>query len=449
MILLEHSTYDEDTIGVNLGAPEYSYWFVRKIFRRVLGRFGVVTPLANPERDADRIFRSAQAHDIDCVLLAFNPPQYTPTDLACPTLPVFAWEFDTIPNESWNANPREDWRYTFSRTGAAITHSSAAVEAVHAAMGADYPVWSIPAPVFEGAVRHAPTARGRRPPTRLTMRGAVALDVGAVDLGLFAHRRAGEGLRALRLLRAATADPSRPPQEVALEGVVYTTVLNPGDGRKNWVDLVAGFVTAFRTTRDATLVLKLTQSDLVESIQPVLEHLAKFGPFACRVLVIHGLLDEAAYSGLMEATSFALNTSNGEGQCLPLMEYMSAGRPAIAPRHTAMLDYVTPANAFVIASRTRPAFWPHDERQATRCLRYEISFADYVRRLRESYHVAIDHPERYARMSAAAVSALKAYCSDEVVVARLAEVFHRKGLSSRAVPLKAARAVAPVREVLA
>jgi hypothetical protein len=176
---------------------------------------------------------------------------------------------------------------------------------------------------------------------------------------------------------------------------------------------------------------------MVESVQLVLEHLSKLGAFSCRVLVVHGLLDDEAYARLVTATSFAVNTSNGEGQCLPLMEFMSAGRPALSPLHTAMLDYISPANAFPIASHTRPAAWPHDERQAIRCLRHQISFADLVRRYRESYDVARAQPERYARMSAAAVAALEAYCSDEVVTTRLAEVLRYRGVSSDAMPLGA------------
>jgi glycosyltransferase involved in cell wall biosynthesis len=437
MILLEHSTYDEDTVGANLGAPEYSYWFVRKAFRRILERFGVLMPVTNPERDADRIYRSAQAHGIECALLTFNPPQYTPTELACPTIPVFAWEFDTIPNESWNANPREDWRYVFERIDTAITHSSASVQAVRDAMGPDYPVWSIPAPVFQGKARHVASARGWQPPVELVLRGAVGIDATAVDLSLFeATRSVDEGARALRLLRRAASDPSQPPQTLTLSGVVYTTVLNPADGRKNWNDLAAGFVWAFRDTPDATLVLKLTHADMVEGVLIVLQHLAKLKPFKCKILVVHGLLDDEAYDGLIAATSYTVNTANGEGQCLPLMEYMSAGRPAVAPRHTAMIDYVSDDNAFVVASRPRPTFWPHDERHAIRCTRNEVVFVDLVRQFRESYRVAREDPARYAAMSAAAVTALEAFCSDEVVTARLAEVLSRQGLSPKIVPLR-------------
>src|SRR5207253_2984059 len=51
--------------------------------------------------------------------------------------------------------------------------------------------------------------------------------------------------------------PFRPVDALELTGVVYATVLNPFDGRKNWEDLLSGFLWALRDRADATLVIKL------------------------------------------------------------------------------------------------------------------------------------------------------------------------------------------------
>ena len=204
--------------------------------------------------------------------------------------------------------------------------------------------------------------------------------------------------------------------------MVYSSVFNPIDGRKNWCDMLAGFIFAFREEPTATLILKVTQSDLREGALDLLLDMAKLGAFRCRVIIVHGLLDQAEYDALVQATSYTVNTSQGEGQCLPLMEFMSAGRPAVAPRHTAMLDYVNADNAFIVEDHQRPAYWPLDMCQATRCLRHQIGFASLVRRYRESFAVAREAPARYAAMSRAATASLLAFCSDEVVARPLAEL---------------------------
>ncbi len=87
-----------------------------------------------------------------------------------------------------------------------------------------------------------------------------------------------------------------------------------------------------------------------------------------------------------------------------------------------MLDYVGPENAFVVRSEPQLARWPHDERAAIRCHRQQVSFADLVRQYRESYRVARQEPDAYARMSAAAVRSLRAFCSDEVVTAQIVDM---------------------------
>ena len=428
MIILEHSTFDASTIGRNLGLPEYSYWFVRKAFRPVLERFGVVVPVSKPQQDVDRIYRSAQAHGQPCVYVSFNPPHLVPLGLACPTLPVFAWEYDIIPNEAWNDDPANDWGRVLAQLPAAVTHSRFSAEAVRDALGRDYPIWSIPAPVADRHVGKAATARGWREPFELELGSALVFDSRNLDLSLFSYGDDARSLRALRLLQmSAAADAGRPARRVRLKGVVYTSVLNPADGRKNWEDMMAGFIYAFRDEPDATLILKTTHRELSEGVLKILQDLPKLGRCRCRILVVHGMLDDADYAALVEATSYAVNTSHGEGQCLPLMEFMSAGRPALAPRHTAMIDYIGVDNAFVISSHHRPAFWPHDVRQALRCLRHQVDFADVVRRYRESFMVARDDPQRYAAMSRAAVAALDAFCSDEVVAARLRQVFDHLG----------------------
>ena len=422
MILLEHSTFDASTIARNLGLPEYSYWFVRKAFRPVLEQLGVLVPLAKPQ-DADRIYRSARTHGDACIYFSFNPPDQIPVGLECPVVPVFAWEFDVIPNEVWNDDLTNNWAQVLAQTPAAITHSSFSVEVVKDELGPDYPIWSIPAPIADRHAGKAAGARGWREPFELNLGSALVFDTRALDLSLFGYGDDERSLRGLRLLqRAAAADPGRPPRRVRLEGVVYTSVFNPADGRKNWYDMVAGFIYAFREQPDAVLILKTTHRDLADGVLLILQDLAKLGRFRCRILIVHGMLDDADYAALVEATSFAVNTSHGEGQCLPLMEFMSAGRPAVAPRHTAMIDYVGADNAFVISSHQRPAFWPHDIRQAIRCLRHQVDFADLVRCYRESFAVARHDPARYAAMSRASVASLAAFCSDEVVTGRMQQV---------------------------
>lgn len=422
MIFLVHSETTADTLLRNLGQSEYSYYFVLKEFRPVLDSLGLVVPIADPLHEAGRVCRAAAARGEECCFLSFSPPHRTPLVLDCPTIPVFAWEFDTLPCEAWGEDPRQDWRFLLGSLGRGITHSSFAVATTRRAMGAGFPIVSIPAPVWDryGRSPVAPPNLSRR--VLPGLRGRV-LDTRTVDL-------APHMPRARREQGPVAVAAARPDQatRVELDGVVYTSVFNPTDGRKNWFDMICAFVWALRDAVDATLVLKLTNHDCSDALLAMLGDLAKLQPFRCRVLLMDGHLDDADYDRLVLASTYVLNTSHGEGQCLPLMEFMSAGKPAVCPGHTAMADYTGPDNAFIVRSHLEPTHWPHDPRQVYRTLRHRIDFASLVAALHDSYRVARHDATRYAAMSRAAQERLRSHCSQAVTRQRLQDFLDMPGL---------------------
>ncbi|GAJ30753.1 glycosyltransferase [Acidomonas methanolica] len=413
MIFLIHSETTDGTIDANLGLPEYSYYFVLRAFRPLLEEMGLTVAVADPEREVDRLARNARRHGETCVFLSFSPPHRTYVARDCPTIPVFAWEFDAIPTESWDDDPRNDWRTVLAATGRAITHSRFAAEAVTRAMGASYDVASLPAPVWdEYAPLHVPHGvpeLGRE--RTLRVRGRV-YDSRSIDFAPYAPLRCPKHVHPALPDHAGSRETER---DITLDGVIYSAVFCPLDGRKNWFDMICAFCLAMRERADATLVLKLTHHRCDEVIGAMMKDLAKLPPFACRVVIIDGYLCDDSYRRLAASSHYTLNASHGEGQCLPLMEYMSAGKPAVTPVHSSMRDYVTEENAFLVRSHPEPTSWPHDPRQMYRTLRHRIDFESLMAALDESYRVARTDPARYARMAKAAHEGLRRHCSRAAV----------------------------------
>jgi glycosyltransferase involved in cell wall biosynthesis len=412
MILLVHTSTAANRIAQQLGRPEYSYRFVLNEFRPMLEELGHVIEVNDPEREVDTIHARCRDEGEACVFLSFMPPNKTSIRLACPTIPVFAWEYEALPAEDFGGKPRNDWIRVLAKLGCALTHSSFTVERTRAALGDDFPVACVPAPLWE---RMQPLREPRDGAIRLHVDGLV-IDSQRIDLS--AYRKS--------LLLAAEPESLPLPEihdedrgVIALDGVVYTAIFNPHDARKNWMEMISGFCDALRDKPDATLLIKLTHYDPSDIIPNYLEQIYKMGRMACRILLVHAYLQRSEYNVLLRATTYAVNTSHGEGQCLPLMEYMSAGKPALAPRHTSMRDYVNEDDAFVIDSSAEPGTWPHDQRQAFRTLRQRIHYQSVVRAYRRSYHIARHEPQVYATMGDAAAASLQRYCSAEVVRPRL------------------------------
>lgn len=515
MNFILYSDINDSSISQSLGRPEYSYYFVLKAYRPVLeslGRVHVVSSTA----EVDPLYKQLLAAGEDSLFMSFTPPQKTPNDLECPTICVVAWEFDSIPDEQWDNDPRQDWTQMLARQGRVITLSSHTARAIRRAMGEDFPVLVLPTPLWENFAdirsRHTsvpisagstldikgcifdtrtlglnadalipvvPTAEERAaleaelealkpPPLTLKRRFVIArhyLRMWRLDKGKSlpvpvhrthflsqwywegvrdllsqtAHERLADWLAAIagpQTMAVPEPEPRQWPDttaqvETQVDGVVYVTVFNPRDGRKNWHQLITAFCWAFRETSDATLVLKITQSDLSSYHDELMTLLAQLSPFACRVVVMHGYLDDPQYARLYAAASYYVNASRCEGLCLPLMEFMASGKPVIAPDHTAMEDYIDERVAFVVKSSEELTIWPQDTRIIYRTLRYRPDWGSLKTAYENSYRLAKEQSLEYQRMSLAAVERMHDYCAFAPVQKRMAGFF---GLVPQALP---------------
>lgn len=627
-----YSARGATAMSATLGMPEYSYVFVMRGYREMLRRLGTVHMVHDP-LEAEAIHAACLARGESCLLLSFAPPQGTALGLRCPIIPVIAWEFSTIPEGGWPGDPREDWRLVLRQTGRALTISEYAARAVRASMGADFPVISIPTPVWDrlAALRarldapDAPRPGGpatltldgfawdsrtatlsmtsrapplpplvQRPtPQILPMRGAqlalaiaseaeaaaaaaaraetaeaadaaaraaaeaaVAMAAAVVDMpgprtmrqrarttARLARQWYREVLRDVlprpvigfvstgarvalalrrpilapspvpmlpepavpvapgpeaaalpslasvlmadsvgevpvnalyfpvgevvadppppmlpRFLPASEDDmfpapdlavftpdpyppaplPADPAVTATVSGIVFTAVLSPKDGRKNWQDIVTAFADAFSDTEDATLVLKMIGADAAYWWWEFNGVMKALPPFKCRILVLSGYLDDTEYQALIAASHFVVNASLAEGQCLPLVEFMSGRRPAIAPLHTAMLDYIRPENAVIVASAIEFCSWPHDPRNHLITTRHRIEWPSLRDAYRQAYQIATADRPRWEAMAQAAADSVRAYCADSVLAPKLAaflglgdEVLNRAGWAAK------------------
>jgi glycosyltransferase involved in cell wall biosynthesis len=560
MKFITYSGLNRDNIAGNLGQNDYSYFFVLQDFLPLLQQFGEVL-ITDQLDEVDKIYADVTAQGEDAVFLSFTPPHKTPMDIACPTIPVFAWEYSTIPNQQWGEDQRDDWSYVLNKLRRAITHSSYSLNAVRAATDEQLIIEAIPAPVWDSVAYirkeektplqkntklkllatvidsldydmsiDSVTPKAASPSTGdlsftgkswsgealdytfqsggevfqsgfftpepwgvwsrtdspwlllpFAVSGNVTITIEALGYGSNANRKIvvslgnlstriqlrpgpnvfelyfplssptnclrfsgldltvlpgsadrrtlGIGLKSLSVRRtpakfklSAKKAGSREAAEVSLNGVVYTSVFNPTDGRKDWKSIVTAFCFALGSRSDAILILKITFNDLPAYLEDVFNLFSQLHPFKCRIIIVHGFLDDADFENLFRATSYVVNTSKCEGQCLPLMEFMSAGKPAISPANTAMDDYISENNAFIVDSDIEPTYWPHDPRQILQTLWYRTSWESIVAAYEKSYQVAKDRPEKYAEMSDAAIESLRKFCSIDVLTPRLQRI---------------------------
>jgi glycosyltransferase involved in cell wall biosynthesis len=225
-------------------------------------------------------------------------------------------------------------------------------------------------------------------------------------------------LAAMGKTPAVVVDPLLPATALTLSGLVYTSIFNLGDLRKNYLDLLSAFLIAFRDRPDVTLVFKLATSPHREHTELKLlrENYESLGlRHACRVVVITDYLTEAQMRELMRVTTYYVNSSHSEGACLPLQQALAGGRPAIAPRHTAMADYMDNTVGFVPRSHPEPTYWPQDPEFRLTTERHRLVWSDIHQYFCASAELFDSDPDRYRGLAAAARERMRSYASRDVV----------------------------------
>lgn len=214
-------------------------------------------------------------------------------------------------------------------------------------------------------------------------------------------------------------------QAITLSGTVYASVFNPDDARKNWQDMVSAFCYAFKDKADACLVLKFVSMDTDDAERELKNLLYKSSPFDCRVIATAKHLSSDDYASLIEASSYYVNTSHGEGQCIPMMEFLSCGKPGIAPHDSSMLDYHDAEVGFIIDSSKEITHWQHDARRHYRCLQTRINWMSLVEAYQESYRVFNEDKESYSQMSAKAIARMEQHCSNATIKNKMEKFLSR------------------------
>ena len=207
-----------------------------------------------------------------------------------------------------------------------------------------------------------------------------------------------------------------------LSGIVYSTIFNPFDFRKNWQDLLASFLRALGDKEDATLVLKLALSKTMarEGLYNLFCHYRRLGiKHRAKVVVISSYLSDEEMLQLTQASAYYLNASLAEGACLPLQDFLAAGRPGVAPAHTAMSEYIDEQLAFVLDSKQEPTHWPWDAQRRLTTSWNRVRRSSLEEQLKTSYEVARRDEKRYRAMAACGRERMNALGSVENVWPKL------------------------------
>jgi hypothetical protein len=428
------TSYETDaTRGKNLGVPGYSYDLVAQLFVPVLARWGQVIPVARRVEALEAAVRQARQRGLDPIHVSFVGCQDMVFAASAPNVIVPAWEFPDVPAEAFDGNPRNNWVATANRCDLVLVGGQFTLETFQRA-GIRTPIRIVPVPTPDDYFRIPPWSvetvtrlacpayvfpHPNVPPHKLWDASAGENPSGAIAARFASWRESwrraweesydlllpplcSQAVRSLTTRlgtdrwRAYVRSCRR--EVLDISGVVYTSIFSPRDGRKNWRDLLSGFLSALHDRADATLLVKLITNERW-MVEHVLEFYRSVGLMHhCKVVFISDYLRHEQMLDMVRASAYYLTTTRAEGNCLPLMNYLAAGRPGISPCHTAISDYFDDDIGWTVPWHPEPATWPQDNRARIKTMWARLDWPELVQRLRESYVLARhDRPAYDAR----------------------------------------------------
>lgn len=448
------------TSGKNLGIAGYSYDMVARLFLPLLARWGEVIPVPHPRLQLEQAAEKSRRRGLEPLHVSFLPLQDVFLPASVPNVVVPAWEYPDVPNHAFDGNPQNDWPATADRCAMLLVGGPFTVEALRRA-GTKAPVRIVQVPTPEDYFAISPWDPAKRttlpwpalvfpqPPTPEPQPITLPLraDPMAQKPPARGLKRVGKAIeRVVRNAFKAVVGPKvyqrlvhplqrswqsawqnlhdwEPPQarvrQFDLSGVVYTSILNPRDGRKNWQDLITGFLCALGDREDATLVIKLITSDPRAIATIVQYYVNRDIPHRCKLIFLSGYLTERQLLELAEASTYYLHTTKAEGNCLPLMNYMAAGRPGISPVHSAISDYFDRTVGLAVESHPEPCAWPHDRRLRIRTTWNRLVWPSLVAQIRASYEIAKQDRAAYDAFATRSRERMRLWASPEQVWRRL------------------------------
>lgn len=352
-LLSEHSQY------LPYGAAHYSYRSVKEKFSQCFELYGI----RYFELDRPEIYPVGRDIYNNVAHIQFKPFEEIRLLRGVPNVAHVAWEFPVLPTERYWATgdlrrtqPLEDYVHMLDILDEVWVGSEYAQQ-VLSAHGVQN-VYVVPAPVLFSAA-----TQGRNHSSNYER----------IDPMIAGFASRLKRVRSVELTRNNIRDLNEGVQfteSVALSDVltrhrrVFILVANPGDMRKN----LPAALLAMRSipkADDVCLVIKFVIDNKIVDLKSAVFDVLKarfqeleydfFDQDFPGVYIFSDVLSEGELSAFYSCAHFYLCPAFAEGQNLPILEAMAKGVIPVSVNHTAMADYVSESNSFIIESKSLPA----------------------------------------------------------------------------------------------
>ncbi|MCB0596476.1 MAG: glycosyltransferase [Lewinellaceae bacterium] len=413
MIYIVYFKRDE-ILAERIGLKEIQHYAHLKNFLPLLEKRGTVVRVDNPVEQVNGVYQIADYMGQPCLYLSFSPPDQDYCEVFCPKIFVASIikHRNTYLSGQQQSAPEEVLRAGIRQSLAGVSHCAEAMKTISDMANGEFMLACIPPPLWNSYEKlynkDFPEKAASYPISTfgdIIDSGLPGLRPKPVSYRVPLRRRIQSVLTALQHNRRLLAleylvqrkSVHYYPAALDLTGIVYTAVIRPSNPFKDWKRLIKDFCRVFRDTEDATLAIKMA-GRVKEVTKKAAVLLLKWKPASCRVIIINEHLPQEQYENLVRATDYIINISTSREVGNSLLEFMSAGKPAISPGYTG-LPLLSSENAFIVPARDDAKFSVSEQ-------------------LAQSYATIKNSPERYRAMAESATESMKTHCSEAVIEPR-------------------------------
>jgi glycosyltransferase involved in cell wall biosynthesis len=415
-LTIAYSSERQGSLQTQLGTAHYSYRFVEDALVRLLQSAGISTVyIAEPQ-----IYKTVRAYEEllrekpqNVVHIAFRSTENLRLMVGARNICHFAWEFEVMQDNGLITDSILDNQVHMLNLMDEVWVGCNFSRAVLQKYGCRN-TYVVPAPIIDSDL-----------PVRL--RFADCLDyVGSIPtipmvLAGDATREANERIM-MPLLGPLSDNFVIRNRANGTSPRIFVTVLNPGDLRKNLLNLIEGFVIAANSLRaNDILIIKLIvpnrgdfrHSVLYDHVRPRCNGAISYCD--SRVIFISDYLSDPQMNALFCLADYYLCATHCEGFNRPLLQAMSFGTVPVTTSNTAMLDYINEYNSVIISETRLRSPIPGMAGDIAR-VPYSIDFASRFDVARACCRAITQSAENFNRMSAEAQrTVLEKYGADKIL----------------------------------
>lgn len=389
---------DDNKFNIIFGKAHYSYKIAASKFLNLLIKNGYQTyEIIRPELYKHSIsFKYLPNYDKKSIHLIFKPIEHINILKNTYNIGVFAWEFDKINEEDINGNPFINQKRMLNLLDE-IWVPSGFTKDVLKKYGFEN-VYFIPAPIAE--------------PKNLYKNESLWDLIGnMISVKLHSNKVNTEPLISVK----DNIDFSKVNK-------TYFAILNPWDYRKNFPNLLKTFMEFAKNHKDVLLIIKViidNKTTFLNNINEILYlNLGYKNLKSDNIIMISEYIPEKTLFSVMKKVDYYYNLSFAEGQFLPILESMIVGTVPISPDKTAMADYITKENAFIIPSKLSKSDPRSNAFGRDDFMWYEPNIDEALKQLEHSYNI---NEEKYKNMSEKAKQKVKEIYGEDIILTKIKE----------------------------